>query len=315
MDKPDISFIIPALNAERFLPQVLDSIIEQQSSYKKEIILIDNGSRDQTLTIARKYNLRILTSTAVTIAEVRNEGARIASAEILCFLDSDVVLPKDFCINAVRALNEECNVAFGYNSNLPSKENFIGFCINQTNFSSKVRPYSNWLLRTIILSKQNFINIGGFDAKLVTCEDVDLGYKLSKIGKLKCEASNLPKHLDDPKDLYEFFQKEYWRGQDTLIIFFKHFFRKNELLYLGMQIWFWLSLFLITISVANKSQFSFLYLPIFILPPLIITYRQKSSSIEPCQYFNLFIYNLVYYTARSLVLGKGTMRFFQYFKQ
>ena len=60
MTKPDVSIIIRTLNEERYLPDLLSSIASQKSAFSFEVILIDSGSTDSTLTVAENYNCRIL---------------------------------------------------------------------------------------------------------------------------------------------------------------------------------------------------------------------------------------------------------------
>jgi len=60
MSKPDVSIIIRTLNEERYLPELLSSIQEQQSTFSHEVVLIDSGSTDHTLHIAEQFGCRIL---------------------------------------------------------------------------------------------------------------------------------------------------------------------------------------------------------------------------------------------------------------
>ena len=60
MRKPNVSIIIRTLNEERYLPELLTSIQGQKSTFSHEIVLVDSGSTDQTLEIARQHNCRIL---------------------------------------------------------------------------------------------------------------------------------------------------------------------------------------------------------------------------------------------------------------
>lgn len=86
-----ISIIIPALNEEKYLPLLLDSIKKQ--SYKDyEIIVADAGSKDKTLEIAKSYGCTIIEGGLP--AKGRNSGAKVAKGEYLLFIDSDVVIPE-----------------------------------------------------------------------------------------------------------------------------------------------------------------------------------------------------------------------------
>lgn len=60
MNKPDISVIIRTLNEQRYLGDLLQGIKDQQSKFTHEIVLIDSGSTDSTLTIAEQFGCRIL---------------------------------------------------------------------------------------------------------------------------------------------------------------------------------------------------------------------------------------------------------------
>ena len=60
MRKPNVSIIIRTLNEGRYLPELLTSIQGQKSTFSHEIVLVDSGSTDQTLEIARQHNCRIL---------------------------------------------------------------------------------------------------------------------------------------------------------------------------------------------------------------------------------------------------------------
>ena len=58
---PEISIIIPTLNSEKTLSLTLNSIYKQTLKKEKyEVLIIDGGSQDQTLSIARKFNAKII---------------------------------------------------------------------------------------------------------------------------------------------------------------------------------------------------------------------------------------------------------------
>jgi glycosyltransferase involved in cell wall biosynthesis len=89
------SVIIPCYNAEKTLPEQLEAISRQQWSEEWEIILVDNGSTDNSLNVARQYssklsNLKIIQAADVKgPAHARNRGAEVAKGESLLFCDAD----------------------------------------------------------------------------------------------------------------------------------------------------------------------------------------------------------------------------------
>src|SRR5690606_1682010 len=97
-ENPFFSFIIPVYNVERYLPECIESILNQ--SFKcYEIILVNDGSTDKSLEICDYFQrkdarVKILNKENEGLAETRNKGIKIASGEYLIFLDSDDHLEK-----------------------------------------------------------------------------------------------------------------------------------------------------------------------------------------------------------------------------
>ena len=90
---PRISVVIPALNEEKFLPVLLESL-KNQTFKDYEVIVADAGSKDKTLEIAHSYGARVVPGGMP--GPGRNRGAEVATGEFLFFFDSDVLLPNDF---------------------------------------------------------------------------------------------------------------------------------------------------------------------------------------------------------------------------
>src|SRR5437870_493328 len=85
-----ISIIIPSLNEEQSLPLLLQSI-KKQTIQPKEIIVADAFSTDKTRSIAKKFNCTVINGGLP--GKGRNAGAKVATQDILLFLDADVILP------------------------------------------------------------------------------------------------------------------------------------------------------------------------------------------------------------------------------
>lgn len=85
-----ISVVIPAYNAERFLPRALDSVFAQ-SEPVHEVIVVDDGSKDGTEQVVRSYGdrVRYLRQENSGAAVARNRGIREATGNWIAFLDSD----------------------------------------------------------------------------------------------------------------------------------------------------------------------------------------------------------------------------------
>lgn len=94
---PLVSILIPAYNASPWLAQTLESALAQTYA-RCEIIVVDDGSSDDTLQIARRYvreNVRVITQSNAGASVARNHGLRLAGGEFIQFLDADDLLAPD----------------------------------------------------------------------------------------------------------------------------------------------------------------------------------------------------------------------------
>lgn len=91
--KPKVSIIIPAYNAENTISRALESALKQTYS-NKEVIIVDDGSKDRTLAICKEYQLNnheisIFSQKNSGVSVARNLGIRRADGEFIQFLDAD----------------------------------------------------------------------------------------------------------------------------------------------------------------------------------------------------------------------------------
>ena len=181
--KPFISIIIPTLNEEGYIENCLKSIKRQ--SYKNyEIIVVDGGSKDNTVKIAKKYADKVLTDRRKGPAIARNVGAKHAKGEILIFSDADVIFPK----GSLRKIKKEFKGLGGAVCKLDFYDARKRYCILLDIFSFFVKishklgiGMTNGSL--FVYRKNLFEKMGGFNEKLLTCEDQDLAIRIGKISR------------------------------------------------------------------------------------------------------------------------------------
>jgi len=92
-----ISVVIPALNSASTISHTLSSIFSNEfprSLY--EVLVIDNGSSDDTVQIAKRYPVKVHHCPKKGIGPPRNFGIRMAKGDIVCFTDSDCIVEKDW---------------------------------------------------------------------------------------------------------------------------------------------------------------------------------------------------------------------------
>ena len=98
---PLISIIIPCFNAEKTLEKCLESVV-QQSYANLEIIIIDDGSTDETSLIYNKFQsnderILVLKQQNSGVSKARNTGVKAATGDYICFVDSDDWAELNYC--------------------------------------------------------------------------------------------------------------------------------------------------------------------------------------------------------------------------
>lgn len=122
MIEDKVSIIVPVYNSEKFLDRCLESIIEQTYS-NMEIIVINDGSSDNSLNICHKYKnidnrVLIINSLNEGVSAARNKGIKKATGKYLAFVDSDDYIEKNMIECLVKRQKETnadlivCNFCF-----------------------------------------------------------------------------------------------------------------------------------------------------------------------------------------------------------
>lgn len=110
-----ISVVIPAHNAERFLAEAVASV-RAQTWPAAEIIVVDDGSTDETARLAEQLGLKVLSQAQAGAGAARNRGAEAATGEWLAFLDADDLwVPEKLAYQSAWMNNQpQTDVVFGH---------------------------------------------------------------------------------------------------------------------------------------------------------------------------------------------------------
>lgn len=115
-----VSVVIPVLNAERYLPGLLDAIFSQKPRPPDEVVLLDSMSKDRTCAIAAEFpKVRVIPVEKFSHGGTRNLGAREARGEIVVLMTQDAI-PRDdaWLANLIAPLADE-KVAATYSRQVP----------------------------------------------------------------------------------------------------------------------------------------------------------------------------------------------------
>lgn len=213
MSKPALSIIIPTFNEERFIGRQLVELRNHTRKLPVEIIVVDNGSRDRSMEIARQAGADIVIAEEGTVAAVRNAGARRASADVLVFLDADV-FPTAAWAERLGAIVDHLR---------QSPRTMTGSWVSVPQDCSWIERYwfrpleqrqnSHINSGHMIISAELFKELGGFDPSLKTGEDFDISMRARAAGaKIIDDKSLIVIHEGYPKVLREFVRREIWHG-------------------------------------------------------------------------------------------------------
>ena len=146
-----ISFIVPAYNAGKYLAECIDSILMQ--SVEKEIIIINDGSTDNTASIAAEYarqhqNIRLINQENSGLSVSRNVGMTAAQGEYICFIDSDDVFLYDFSKDFYESAKKyNLGMISGYYLRFDSSSSKS--CEHETTYNDKVVSFCEYLCKTM----------------------------------------------------------------------------------------------------------------------------------------------------------------------
>jgi len=173
-----ISVIIPTLNEAHILPVTLETVSESENV---EVIIADGGSNDETMEIARAYNVRSLQVPPCRAAQM-NAGAKEACGDILLFLHADTRLPRKWA-NHVRSELDKPSVAGGaFPLKLDENARWSQIIEALANIRSRRlhMPYGD---QAIFIRARLFHGMGGF-AELPIMEDFEFMRRLRKRGRI-----------------------------------------------------------------------------------------------------------------------------------
>ena len=303
VDNPQkkISFIIPVLNGERDIEACLDSITENMAP-QDEIILVDNGSTDNTIEIASEYaQLTVLQHPECTIAGLRNRGAEKAGGDIFAFIDADCVVCPGWRQAVVSILARGNVHATGSISVLPEKPSWVEkvWLSERTRTERKVNyiPSANF-----IVPREVFEVVHGFDETLVTDEDSDIGTRINQRGYTILDSPDVRViHLGNAKTIMQFAWRQKWHAISMLD---KFDWRRPD----KPAVMTFLFAFTVILAFAVMPILSYIGLSIWWGPTLILVSPVLTAVYRVMQYYNfqyfvhLVILYFVYYFVRVIAL-------------
>lgn len=223
-----VTVIIPTYNREKDLKESISSVLKQ--SYRdRDIVVVDDGSTDETYKIASmfKKDIQFISLPHSGLPAVtRNAGIKIAKGEYIAFLDSDDAWKENKLDEQIKHFNDNEIVGVGTDATIISKTPYY----RQLDFGKSLKGFKDYNYFSIlcenpiktssVLVKTDIIkDVGGFDEdpKFKYIEDYELWLRMAKHGKFRILSNKLiyyrahfdksRKNLDIAKNTFDVLKK------------------------------------------------------------------------------------------------------------
>lgn len=309
-----ISIIIPALNEEKMIGRCLESLARLAFAREQfEVLVVDNGSRDKTIGIAESFkdrlNVRILQKTGVRISALRNLGARAAQGNILAFLDADCMPARDWLDHILELAPADGTGVLGAHYLLPEDSSWVGRTWHRYQEAPKSGEVSHVPAGDLIMRREDFLRVGGFDETIQTNEDYELCERARTAGM---QVRAFPQigviHLGTAQSLRVFFRKQAWHGTHVIKVFLRDVLKSHN----RKAVFFAAYTFLCLVALTAGTAWSVAWhgpwlLPAMAtialcLPPIALATRQVFTSRRWSDFPPLFTLYLTYGVARAKAL-------------
>ncbi|MCO6449350.1 MAG: glycosyltransferase family 2 protein [Caldilineales bacterium] len=216
---PLISVIVPVYNGADFLPGAVASIRAQ--TYRPiEIIIIDDGSTDETAAVASRLgdDIRYRYQPNQGPGSARNSGINLARADFIAFLDVDDLWPERKLERQMRLLQSDPSLA--YVTGMVQVCHWTGEADGRSQFSPVGAPREMFLLGAVLFRKSVFVQVGLFDESMPGGEDTDWYFRArqASIPSLQSEEIALE---------YRLHQNNLTQGMNRSMTYFMYAMKKS----------------------------------------------------------------------------------------
>ena len=183
--KKNVSVIIPTFNRAAFLPKTIQSVLDQ-TAQDFEIILVDDGSTDNTAEVLDEFKDRLtyIKQTNQGPASARNTGIKKSQGKFLAFVDSDDWWDKNKLTVQLARMEKNPEYLISHTQEIWYQK---GKLLNQKkkhrkyhgNIFKHCLPLCAVSLSTVVARRELFDRVGCFDEDLPCCEDYDLWLRIS----------------------------------------------------------------------------------------------------------------------------------------
>jgi len=317
-----ISVVIPVKNSGKTLEECILAV-RAGTFHDYEIIVVDDLSSDNSIDIARKHSCTVIKSHSPHgVSAARNTGAAAAGADIILFIDADILIEKDSLDKIMKIYNEKnVDAVVGVQSEFLRYTNFLSQFKNlwmRYTYLSQPDYVSLFYTSMASIKKDIFLAMGGFDEnyRMPNVEDTDFGQKLAMKGvKILLARELAVEHLKG-YNFWSILKTDYYRARGLI----KMTMRRGAAMFSGgnktsvpntyiMQVIFFMLFFFLLLSFAVTGEKVFLlaglffFLVIFLANISFLNFlkKKKGAAFALAGFFFIVSDNLA--VAAGLITG------------
>jgi len=306
MKKTTVSIIIPAKNEAKYIGLTLSALSAAIESCNLccDVTVVDNGSTDTTVKIARSFGCEVIVDTRASVARLRNLGALTSAGDVLAFLDADCVVDRSWLASCVAGVQDAAIGIVGTCA-VPNLDDVTWVEEGWYKlFSSVKRPdYPTWIGSSNMVIRRNvFLEVGGFDEDLETAEDVNFCNKIRMKYLVHLNKSINTIHLRESKTVCEFVKREFWRGKSSIRQFIISNSRYNEFLSIAVP-FAYIVMFICTVlfTMADNMLWT-VSMALIIMMPIAMMIKKKANIITVNDVCKVYLVATYYIVSRSMAM-------------
>ncbi len=188
-----VSVIVPCYNGAAFLEEALRSALAQ--SYREvEVVVVDDGSTDNSAEIARRFPVRYIRQQNRGLSEARNTGIRESKGSYLVFLDADDRLKPEAIETGLRVLarRPDCAMAVGDHVFIAANGSYLAHSTKEgplhSHYEALLKSNFIEMISSVLFRRSIFDEVGGFNATLRVAEDYELYLRIARAQPICCHA-------------------------------------------------------------------------------------------------------------------------------